>query len=56
MNIDEVYSEAHVFWSEEDFNNRMAGLYVDFVDGEVVGGPQGMSADHAGALSSGPPR
>lgn len=47
VNLENVYSEEHEFWSGEDFDNRMAGLYVDFVGGQVVGGASTTSPQHA---------
>lgn len=47
VDFDELYSEENELIAEDDFNARMAGLYVDFVNGEVVGGPNTMSADRA---------
>lgn len=47
VNLENVYTDEHEFWSVEDFDNRMAGLYVDFVDGQIVGGASTTSPEHA---------
>ena len=47
VDLEELYSEENEILAGEDFNARMAGLYVDFVDGEVVGGPGTMAEDRA---------
>src|SRR5665811_2543823 len=47
VDLEELYSEKNEILAEEDFNARMAGLYVDFVEGEVVGGPGTMAEDRA---------
>ena len=31
--------------AEDDFYTRMAGLYVDLIDGEIVGSPASITAD-----------
>lgn len=38
IDVEEWFSEGHGYEAEKDFNDRMAGLYVDLVNSEVVGG------------------
>jgi AbiV family abortive infection protein len=38
VDVDEWFSEGHAYAADHDFFTRMAYLYVDVVDDEVVGG------------------
>jgi hypothetical protein len=46
---EEWFSEDRAYLAEDDFYTRMAGLYVDLIDGEIVGSPASITADQARA-------
>jgi hypothetical protein len=51
----EWFSEDHDYSAEEDFESRMAGVYVDLFNGEVIGGAGSIGeerAKHLVALAS----
>lgn len=47
VDTERLFSEEHELAAQDEFNARMAGLYVDFVDGRVVGGPDTMSMERS---------
>ena len=47
IDAEELFSEENEQMAQDDFDARMAGLYVDFEDGEVVGGPGTMTPKQA---------
>lgn len=49
LGTEEWFSEDHAYLAEDDFYTRMASLYVDLIDGEIVGSPASITADQARA-------
>lgn len=41
------FAEDHDYAAQDDFDERMAGVYVDLVDGAVVGGTRSVSKQQA---------